>query len=86
MPYLLTVSINGADSGDTQHMTWSRLIQTLDRGSFDVSRVLKTLDRMGFTGSVGLQCYAIPGDPRGNLKRSIEAWRDLCSRLADDVK
>ena len=86
MPYLFTVSINGADSGDTRQMEWNRLIQTLDRGSFDVSRMLKTLKRLGFTGPVGLQCYAIPGDPRENLNRSMKAWQSLCNRLAVEAK
>ena len=82
MPYLFFVSINGADGGDTRHMGWNRLIQTLDRGSFDVSRVLKVLKQLNYQGPVGLQCFAIPGDPRENLARSIKAWRKLCSRLA----
>jgi len=81
-PYLFAVSINGADGGNTNRMEWNRLIQTLDRGSFDVGRVLKTLKRLGYTGPIGLQCYAIPGDCRENLKRSIKAWRSLSARAA----
>ena len=45
-PHLLSVNINGADGGDTTKMGWKRLIQTLDRGSFDVGRVLRTLERL----------------------------------------
>jgi len=82
MPYLFAVSINGADGGETNRMDWDRLIQTLDRGAFDVGRVLKTLKRSGYTGPIGLQCYAIPGDNRENLKRSMKAWRNLRARLA----
>lgn len=82
MPYLFLVSINGADRGDTNSMPWNRLIQTLDRGSFDVGRLLRTLKRLGYTGPIGLQCYAIPGDCRENLKRSMEGWRDLRSHIA----
>ncbi len=82
-PHLFTVSINGADGGDTNQFGWDRLIQTLDRGSFDVAHLLKTLKRLGFTGPVGLQSYAIPGAPRENLRRSIKAWEDLCSRAGD---
>ena len=26
---------------------------------------------------IGLQCYAVPGDKRENLRRSMKAWRDL---------
>ena len=79
-PYLFAVSINGADGGDTTSMGWNRLIQTLDRGSFDVGRVLKTLKQVNYTGPIGLQCYAIPGDCRENLTRSMAAWRSLNAR------
>lgn len=74
MPHMMLVSINGADSGDTQAMPWSQLIQTLDRGSFDVARLLRLLGKSGYTGPIGLQCYAIKGDVRENLKRSKAAW------------
>jgi len=60
---------------------WKRLIQTLDRGSFDVARMLRTLKRLNYKGAVGLQCYAIPGDARDILTRSIGGWRKLCSRV-----
>jgi sugar phosphate isomerase/epimerase len=78
MPYLFMVSINGADrEGD-----WDRLIQTLDRGEFDVFNFLKTLKELGYTGPIGLQCYNIRGDIRQNLKRSMDAWQGLCARMA----
>lgn len=76
-PHLFLVSINGADSGDTQQMGWDRLIQTLDRGSFDVGPFLDTLKRAGYKGPVGLQCYAVKGDMRDNLKRSMDAWKEM---------
>lgn len=81
-PHLFCVNINGADSGPPGQLGWDRLIQTLDRGSFDVGRVLITLKRLDYRGPVGLQCYAIPGDRRDNLRRSIEAWRKLTARAA----
>lgn len=78
LPHLFVVSINGADhQGD-----WDRLIQTLDRGEFDVYRFLKTLKELGYDGPIGLQCYNIPGDIRENLKRSMAAWRKLIAKLA----
>ena len=75
--HLMLVSINGADAGDTQGMAWDRLIQTLDRGTFDMGRVLRLLDATGYAGPIGLQCYAIKGDIRDNLKRSKQAWDKL---------
>lgn len=74
LPHLMLVSINGADSGDTRNMDWDRLIQTLDRGTFDNARLLRLLDTTGYKGPIGLQCYAIKGDIRDNLKRSKQAW------------
>ena len=78
-PHLFLVTINGADhDGDA----WDRLIQPLDRGSFDVYGLLKMLQEQGYTGPIGLQCYGVPGDKHENLKRSIEAWGKLSQRLA----
>ncbi len=81
-PFLFAVSINGADGGQTNQMGWDRLVQPLDRGNFDVGRVLRALRQLGYTGAIGLQCYAIPGDCRENLERSMKAWRSLCDRMA----
>lgn len=78
-PYLFLVSINGADSGDTRAMGWDRLIQTLDRGSYDVGPLLEILHELEYDGPVGLQCYAIPGDVRENLTRSMGAWQALAA-------
>jgi sugar phosphate isomerase/epimerase len=78
MPYLFVVTINGADGGGKD---WKQLIQTLDRGSFDMQRFLKTLKDSGYTGPIGLQGYGIGGDANDNLKRSMSAWRQLSERL-----
>ena len=43
IPYLAAVSINGADDGETKEMDWSRLIQPLGKGSFDVLSILRIL-------------------------------------------
>ena len=74
MPHLFVVTINGAD-GDGAG--WDRLIQPLDQGNFDVSRVLATLKRLNYGGPIGLQGYGIGGDVHANLSRSIAAWRRL---------
>jgi len=77
---LWRVSICGAD---TDGKSWGELIQPLDRGSFDQVAFLRLLREIGFTGDVGLQCYAIRGDARENLSRSIAAWREY---LAESLK
>jgi hypothetical protein len=73
-PLLWQVSISGAEEGSR---SWQKLIQTLDRGNFDQSKLINLLKGVGFNGPVGLQCYAIKGDSRENLKRSINAWNKI---------
>jgi sugar phosphate isomerase/epimerase len=74
MPHLFVVTINGADSGGKD---WKTLIQTLDRGTFNMRRFLRTLNNSGYTGPIGFQGYGIGGDAHDNLKRTIDAWRKL---------
>ena len=74
MPHLFVVSINGADSGGKD---WKQLIQTLDRGTFNIGRFLRTLTRAGFTGPIGFQGYGIGGDACDSLSRSMDAWLKL---------
>jgi sugar phosphate isomerase/epimerase len=83
MPYLFVVTINGADSGGKD---WTTLIQTLDRGTFDIYNFLKTLKHLGYAGPVGLQHYGIKGDARENLKRSLDAWSNLSAKIAAEDK
>jgi sugar phosphate isomerase/epimerase len=71
VPHTRLVLINGADhEGD-----WDRLIQTLDRGEFDLKRFLAALGDLGYQGPMGLQCFNIKGDREENLRRSMAAWR-----------
>lgn len=76
MPRLWAVSINGADNFD-EAQGWSRYIQPLDAGSFDVATFLRDLRELGYKGPVGLQCYGIGGDARDHLARSMAAWRKI---------
>ena len=71
---LYVVTINGADVGGKG---WKQLIQTLDKGTFDNTKLLKTLRDLGYRGPIGLQCYGVRGDFRENLKRSMAAWRKI---------
>ena len=73
-PLLGQVSTCGAQKGGN---SWGQLIQTLDRGSYDQKALFQMLRELGFQGNVGFQCYAIRGDSRDNLKRSIGAWNKL---------
>jgi hypothetical protein len=56
-------------------MDWRQLIQTLDRGSYDVGGFVRRLREIGYTGPVGLQGYNLQGDQKENLRRSLAAWR-----------
>ncbi len=73
-PYLFVVTINGAD---TESKNWEGLIQTLDKGNFDLKQFLDILNDAGYSGPIGLQGYGIKGDVDENLRRSINAWRQV---------
>ncbi len=75
MPRLFAVSIHGADRAPEIRAGTGNWIQPLDSGSFDVDALLDLLQDLGYRGPVGLQCYGIPGDARGHLRRSMAAWR-----------
>jgi sugar phosphate isomerase/epimerase len=84
IPYLSAVSINGADDGETGKMDWSRLIQPLGKGSFDVLNILRILRNNNYIGPVGLQCYNIKGEPSEFLKISIESWQKYMKELSNN--
>jgi sugar phosphate isomerase/epimerase len=77
-PHLFAVSINGADE---KGQSWDTLIQPLDEGNFPQRRLLGVLKKMHFKGPVCLQCYAVKGDKKTNLKKSIDAWEKLLKEL-----
>jgi sugar phosphate isomerase/epimerase len=83
-PSLFAVTINGADA-QVKGPKWDRLIQNLDRGSYDVGIVLRTLKRLGYVGPIGLQGYGIGGDRRVNLEHSMRGWRRLSGGDQDSV-
>jgi hypothetical protein len=76
---LFTATINGADSG-VKGGQWNRLIQTLDKGTYDTLIVLGKLRQIEFNGPIGFQGYGIQGDTRSILRPTIDAWRKLSAR------
>ena len=86
LPRLFFVSVNGADAGDTQNQDWNQLIQTRDRGTYDVAGFVRTLRSLHYTGPVGLRCHNLKGDPQENLKRSITAWRKLAGSIPQEAR
>ncbi|MFV2069187.1 MAG: sugar phosphate isomerase/epimerase family protein [Pirellulales bacterium] len=79
---LVNVTICGADGGVTGGK-WGRLIQTLDKGTFDLVPLLRKLKQIGFTGPIGFQGYGIQDDARSILTPTIRAWHKL-SAASDD--
>jgi sugar phosphate isomerase/epimerase len=75
-PRLLFVTINGADAGVTGPK-WDRLIQTLDRGTYNVRIVLDALATIGYTGPIAVQGYNLTGGARTNLARTRDGWKTL---------
>ncbi|MGB6223518.1 sugar phosphate isomerase/epimerase family protein [Haloferula sp.] len=71
-PWLWSVSTCGADRGGTN---WDTLIQPLDKGTFDQAELLRHLREIGYTGDIGLQCYAIKEPSSQHLARSLDAWK-----------
>jgi sugar phosphate isomerase/epimerase len=81
-PYLMSVSICGADGGPKMEKPdWKRLIQPLDQGSFDNQKLLRELQKRGYCGPIGLQTYGIAEEPSKHLKRSMEEWTRIHSEL-----
>ncbi|MBN2594079.1 MAG: DUF1080 domain-containing protein [Sedimentisphaerales bacterium] len=74
IPHLFVVTINGADNDGKD---WKTLIQTLDRGTFEMRGFLKTLRDSGYKGPIGFQGYGIGGDAYNNLKRTMNTWLEL---------
>ena len=83
IPHLFMVSINGADSGNTQEMGWDRLIQPLGEGTFDTYPLVKFLKDNGYEGVFGLQCYNIKQDCKVALTKSINTWREYQKRYSE---
>jgi sugar phosphate isomerase/epimerase/ketosteroid isomerase-like protein len=85
LPYLFMVSINGADSGETQKMGWDQLIQPLGEGTFDTYALVKFLKDNGYDGKFGLQCYNIKQACEVALTQSMDTWRAYKKRYAEEA-
>lgn len=79
-PYLFIVTLNGADTG-AGGTSWQRLIQTLDRGTYDLNPLLRTLHQLPFRGPIALQGYGLKGDVANNLQRSMKAWQRMVGEI-----
>jgi sugar phosphate isomerase/epimerase len=76
-PSLAMVSINGAAAKLGQGWDNQNYIKLLGTGDYDVAAILRTLAEVKYFGPIGVQYYALKGDPRENLEASMRAWRRL---------
>lgn len=74
LPRLNFITINGADTGDTQKLGWDKLIQPLGRGSYDVGAFVTKVRDAGYRGPFGFQGYGIKMDAKELLKETMEGW------------
>ena len=75
LPRLNFITINGADTGDTQKLGWDKLIQPLGRGTYDVGAFVAKVRAVGYRGPFGFQGYGIKMDPKDLLKETMEGWK-----------
>lgn len=76
-PHVFLVTVNGTSTEGNY--------QTLDQGSQMAESFLRPFVQAGYRGPIGLQCVGIKGDPRENLVRSMDAWKEISARLAGNA-
>lgn len=74
LPRLSFITINGADTGDTQNLGWDKLIQPLGRGTYDVGAFVAKARAAGYRGPFGFQGYGIKMEPKELLKETMAGW------------
>jgi sugar phosphate isomerase/epimerase len=77
LPRLNFITINGADTGDTQNLGWDKLIQPLGRGTYDVGAFVAKASAAGYRGPFGFQGYGIKMEPKELLKETMEGWKKV---------
>lgn len=80
-PHLFSISTAGADK---EGNNWGELIQTLDRGTFQQTKLLDILKSLDYQGDVALQCYGVKGDKKQNLQTSMAAWKLILTTVNSD--
>jgi sugar phosphate isomerase/epimerase len=77
LPRLNFITLNGADTGDTQKLGWDKLIQPLGRGTYDVGAFVSKARAVGYRGPFGFQGYGIKMEPKELLKETMEGWKKV---------
>ena len=77
LPRLSFITLNGADTGDTQNLGWDKLIQPLGRGTYDVGAFVAKTRAVGYRGPFGFQGYGIKMEPKELLKETMDGWKKI---------
>ena len=77
LPRLNFITINGADTGDTQKLGWDKLIQPLGRGTYDVGAFVMKTRAAGYRGPFGFQGFGIKMDSKELLKETMAGWQKM---------
>ena len=77
LPRLNFITINGADTGDTQKLGWDKLIQPLGRGTYDVGAFVTKTRAAGYRGPFGFQGFGIKMDSKELLKETMQGWKRI---------
>ena len=74
-PASLLASINGMEVAKKNYFG------RLDQGDFDLVDYLKKLRAAGYDGPIGWQGFKVEGEPRENLRLTMEAWKRIGTEL-----
>lgn len=74
-------SVNLSGVRQNIDMVAGMTMEPLDGGEMDNFAVLMELHHRGFAGPIGFQGYGIGGDIYGNMRRSIDTYRDMVDRI-----
>jgi sugar phosphate isomerase/epimerase len=78
MPHLFLVTFNGLKGPANTR----QVIRPLDESDYDLTAFLATVAKVGYSGSIGLQCFSIKEPAEQHLKRSMGVWRAMLEKLA----
>ena len=80
-PYLRLASISGAnDQYVDNSKDWSKTIQPLDKGSYDLSKFIKALQSIDYKGPIILHTFALDKVKADHHQRSFKKYQQLFSK------
>ena len=80
-PYLRLASISGADVKYVDNSKdWSKTIQPLDKGTYDLSKFIKALQAVNYKGPVILHTFGLQKVKADHHERSYAKYQELFSK------